>query len=896
MTSAQVRQSFLDFFKSKQHSIVQSSSLMPDSPNLLFTNAGMNQFVPIFLGQTKCPYTPGRAADTQKCIRAGGKHNDLEDVGLDTYHHTFFEMLGNWSFGDYFKREAIDYAWELITEVWKFPKHRLYATVYKPDKSKGDPSDFDQEAWEVWAEKFRAAGLDPEVHIVNGNKKDNFWMMGETGPCGPCTELHVDLTPEGDTKGTLVNGSDARCMEIWNLVFIQFNANPDGTFSPLPARHVDTGMGFERVAGIMQCTKNFKDFSGVISNYESDVFTPLFRRLEELSGKKYSSTLPAAGSIGDTQQEKDDVAFRVIADHIRTLSFAIADGIQPGNSDRNYVLRRILRRAVRYGRTLGLKNGFFHQLVGVLAETMGDVFPEIRTRRTVVADVIRIEEESFNRTLDKGIALFEDEANKLKAGGAISGAIAFRLYDEQGFPLDLTQLMARERGLTVDGAGFEKLMEEQRNRARAAQKKEIITLSDIGSDHPTSFVGYDALATQAKVAQIAKIKDRTAVILDKSPCYAEMGGQVGDAAIITLGGRQWHVTDTQKSGQTWLHFLDGEDAPETGATIEIAVDQARRDAIQRHHTVTHILHWALHEVVSKEASQKGSAVDPTKLTFDFNGAALTPGQLADIEKLVNERILANDAVTGSEVAYASVKGRPDIMQFFGDKYGDSVRVVQVGGKAASLNGWSMELCAGTHVRHTGEIGLFRIVGENAIAAGVRRIEAVAGLASYERAKSEAELLKALASSTNTPITDLAKRLEQIMEQSSALEKKLKVYRDKESSQLADTLAAKASDRAGLKYVIAQVSAETPNDLRDLGAKVAGKVGPTAVVVLAAVFGDKVSLVANCGPDAVKAGKAAGKIVTDACGKLGGKGGGKPDAAMGGGTDVSKVAEALGSVA
>jgi alanyl-tRNA synthetase len=537
-------------------------------------------------------------------------------------------------------------------------------------------------------------------------------------------------------------------------------------------------MGFERVSGIMQCTKNFKDFSGVISNYESDVFTPLFRRLEELSGKKYGSTLPAAGSIGDTQQEKDDVAFRVIADHIRTLSFAIADGIQPGNSDRNYVLRRILRRAVRYGRTLGLKNGFFHQLVGVLADTMGDVFPEIRSRRAVVADVIRIEEESFNRTLDKGIALFEVEAGKLKAGGVISGAIAFRLYDEQGFPLDLTQLMARERGLTVDGAGFEKLMEEQRNRARAAQKKEIITLSDIGSDHPTAFVGYDALATQAKVAQVAKIKDRSAVILDKSPCYAEMGGQVGDSAIITLGGRQWQVTDTQKSGQTWLHFLDGEDAPEAGATIEIAVDQARRDAIQRHHTVTHILHWALHEVVSKEASQKGSAVDPTKLTFDFNGQALTPGQLADIEKLVNERILANDAVTWSEVAYASVKGRPDIMQFFGDKYGDSVRVVQVGGKAASLNGWSMELCAGTHVRHTGEIGLFRIVGENAIAAGVRRIEAVAGLASYDRAKSEAELLKSLAASTNTPVADLAKRLEQIMEQSAALEKKLKVYRDK----------------------------------------------------------------------------------------------------------------------
>jgi alanyl-tRNA synthetase len=896
MTSAQVRQSFLDFFKSKQHSIVQSSSLMPDSPNLLFTNAGMNQFVPIFLGQTKCPYTPGRAADTQKCIRAGGKHNDLEDVGLDTYHHTFFEMLGNWSFGDYFKREAIDFAWELITEVWKFPKHRLYATVYKPDKSKGDPSDFDQEAWDVWAEKFRAAGLDPAIHIVNGNKKDNFWMMGETGPCGPCTELHVDLTPEGDTKGTLVNGSDARCMEIWNLVFIQFNANPDGTFSPLPARHVDTGMGFERVSGIMQCTKNFKDFSGVISNYESDVFSPLFRRLEELSGKKYASTLPAPGSSGANEQEKIDVAFRVIADHIRTLSFAIADGIQPGNTDRNYVLRRILRRAVRYGRTLGLKNGFFHKLVDVLAETMGDIFPEIRTRRAIVAEVIRNEEESFNRTLDKGIALFEDAAAKLPAGGAISGALAFRLYDEQGFPLDLTQLMARERGLTVDGAGFETLMEEQRARARAAQKKEVITLSDIGSEHPTTFVGYDAFAAQAKVAQVAKVKERSVVVLDQTPCYAEMGGQVGDTAVLTAGGRSWRVTDTQKSGQTSLHFLEGDDAPEAGAAIEIVVDQARRDAIQRHHTVTHILHWALHEVVSKEASQKGSAVAPDKLTFDFNGQALTPSQVADIERLVNERILANDGVSWTEVKYSHVKGRPDIMQFFGDKYGEFVRVVQVGGKATGLDGWSMELCAGTHVRHTGEIGLFRITGENAIAAGVRRIEAVAGLAAYDRARSEAELLKALAAASNTPIGDLAKRFEALMEQANTLEKKLKSFRDKEAAVLAESLAGQAADRAGLKYVVSQVSMENPNDLRELGAKVAAKVGPSAVVVLAAVIAGKVSLVANCGPEAVKAGKQAGKIVTDACGKLGGKGGGKPDSAMGGGTDVSKVGEALASVA
>src|SRR5215204_2856997 len=409
MTSSQIRQSFLDFFRSKQHTIVPSSSLMPDSPNLLFTNAGMNQFVPIFLGQVKCPYLPGRAADTQKCIRAGGKHNDLDDVGLDTYHHTFFEMLGNWSFGDYFKKEAIEWAWELVVGIWKFPPQRLYATVYNPDPSKGDPSEFDQEAWNFWAEKFRAAGLDPAVHIVNGNKKDNFWMMGETGPCGPCSEIHVDLTPDGDTRGSLVNKGDARCIEIWNLVFIQFNANPDGTFSPLPARHVDTGMGFERVTSIIQGTKGFSNFANAkISNYETDIFRPIFTKIEELSGKRYTSTLPKAGSTGETEQEKIDVAFRVIADHIRTLSFAIADGIQPGNTDRNYVLRRILRRAVRYGRTLGFHEPFFYKLVGVLAETMGHVFPEIREKQKHVEDVIRVEEESFNKTLDRGIERFNE--------------------------------------------------------------------------------------------------------------------------------------------------------------------------------------------------------------------------------------------------------------------------------------------------------------------------------------------------------------------------------------------------------------------------------------------------------------------------------------------------------
>ena len=431
MTSAEIRQSFLDFFQSKQHTIVPSASLMPDSPNLMFTNAGMNQFVPIFLGERSPDVdkwagaivgdntVPTRAADTQKCIRAGGKHNDLEDVGLDTYHHTFFEMLGNWSFGDYFKKEAIDFAWELITEVWKFPKERMYATIYQPDE--GEPAERDQEAWDLWAEKFRAAGLDPDVHIVNGNKKDNFWMMGETGPCGPCSELHMDLTPTGDTKGALVNKDSAECIEIWNLVFIQFTANPDGTFSPLPSKHIDTGMGFERVASIIQGTKNFTDFSNAkISNYETDIFRPIFDEIEKVSGREYTATLPAAGSTGDTEQEKVDVAFRVIADHIRTLSFAIADGIQPGNTDRNYVLRRILRRAVKYGRTLGLHEPFFYKLVDVLAANMGDVFPEIRTKQQHVKDVLKLEEEAFNRTLDKGIKLFEEEAERLSGSAASS--------------------------------------------------------------------------------------------------------------------------------------------------------------------------------------------------------------------------------------------------------------------------------------------------------------------------------------------------------------------------------------------------------------------------------------------------------------------------------------------
>jgi alanyl-tRNA synthetase len=1014
MTSAQIRQSFLDFFKSKQHTIVPSSSLLPDSPNLLFTNAGMNQFVPIFLGQVQCPYAPPRAADTQKCIRAGGKHNDLEDVGLDTYHHTFFEMLGNWSFGDYFKKEAIDWAWELITEVWKFPKNRLYATVYSPDKSKNDPAAFDQDAWDVWAGHFRAAGLDPAVHIVHGNKKDNFWMMGDTGPCGPCSELHVDLTPTGDTKGQLVNQGDARCIEIWNLVFIQFNANPDGTFSPLPAKHVDTGMGFERVASIIQGTKNFADFQNAkISNYETDIFRPIFDELEKLSGKKYTSTLPKSGSTGDTEQEKIDVAFRVIADHIRTLSFAIADGILPGNTDRNYVLRRILRRAVRYGRTLGFHEPFFYKLVDVLALTMGNVFPEIRAKLESVKSVLKQEEEAFNRTLDRGITIFEatytgrashhalinnlrqkhakwtneipltvtisdiqeltnqaakigsqliilvdgfainilDELKSLlKAaenrdsneviqhldaiakfangfGGAgpdtLPGEIAFELYDTYGFPLDLTELLARERGGNVDVPIFNKFMEEQRARARAAQKKTVIELSQIETKTPTHFLGFDHNHIGADVQEVVSVKDKTVVVLNNSVLYAEMGGQVGDSGeLVSTSNQLWRVLNTQKSGDTWLHFIEGTDAPAVSQHVTVKFDQPRRVAIERHHTVTHLLHWALHKVVSHDAVQKGSSVTPDKLTFDFNSAALTPQQIVDIEKLVNERIHDNADVTWHNFPYAAVKGRADIMQFFGDKYGDEVRVVQIGGAAdvdahgkpfPRLDGYSMELCGGTHVRATGEIGFFKILREGAVAAGVRRIEAVAGCAALkavdalvtEVASLHAELVKAglkpaalVTTPESAPDITVVHAIEQQLrdfQQILADHKAAKVKQERAAQQqnaaaLADDLAATAIAKGPLHFVVAEAGIPS-GVLRDLAVQVGQKIGPGVVVIGSAAEG-KVGVVALCSPEAVAAGHAAGKIVGDLCGKLGGKGGGKPDFAQGGGKDASLLPSVL----
>jgi alanyl-tRNA synthetase len=941
MTSAQIRQSFLEFFREKKHTIVPSSSLLPDAPNLLFTNAGMNQFVPIFLGQQRPPWNPPRVADTQKCIRAGGKHNDLEDVGLDTYHHTFFEMLGNWSFGDYFKKEAIQWAWELVVNRWKLSPQRLYTSVYRPGP--GEPSEFDQEAHDHWAELFREADLDPAIHIVNGGKADNFWMMGDTGPCGPCSELHVDLTPDGDTRGRLVNKDDPRCIEIWNLVFIQFNANPDGSFTPLPQRHVDTGMGFERVTAIIQGTKGFSDFLGTISNYETDIFRPIFDELEKLSGKKYTSTLPGSalvssvvpgvspgtGAARDAQpddrdgratQIQIDVAFRAVADHIRTLSFAIADGVIPSNEGRGYVLRRILRRAVRYGRTLGFHGPFFFKLVYVVAKSMSDVFPEIRAKRQFVRDTILREEESFNKTLDRGIELFEREV--ARSPGSISAGFAFRLYDEQGFPLDLTELMARERGLTVDVAGFEKLMEEQRARARKAQKKQAIAIEENLQVAPTKFLGYDFIEAEAVVETVlpGKAAGELNVVLDQTPCYAEMGGQVGDHGLLHVPGHdrtevgQLRVSDTQKRGNVFVHraTLSQGRAPEPGEAVRVSVDVKRRRAIQGHHTVTHLLHWALHKVVSPDAAQKGSYVGPDKLTFDFSSAALTTQQKRELETLVNEKIAENAPVSWSEIPYAEAQKRSDIQQFFGDKYGDVVRVVQIGGEPNALNGYSMELCGGTHVKSAGEIGTFRIVKEEAIAAGIRRIEAVAGDAARRWARDEAarqqEKFEGLARKKSDVAAlpafpddaETATMLAQIDLRAAHLEKINAEVRDweKQSTKAADAdvqsraaMIAKelAAACAGKDFCVADV----PNsDGKLLGAVIDTlKTNFKGPIFLAGTIDGRVALIASV-PKEMTAKFQAHKLVQETAVLVNGKGGGRPELAQGGGTDPTKIKQAL----
>jgi alanyl-tRNA synthetase len=875
MTSREIRQSFLDFFKSKQHEIVRSAPVIPaEDPTLLFTNAGMNQFKDVFLGTGKRNYK--RAADTQKCIRASGKHNDLEDVGRDTYHHTFFEMLGNWSFGDYYKEEAIGWAWELLTAVWKLPKDRLYATVYHED----------DESFEIWK---NFTDINPD-HIQRHGKKDNFWEMGETGPCGPCTEIHIDLTPD-KSGAKLVNAGSPQVIEIWNLVFIQYNRNAQGELEPLPAKHVDTGMGFERVTAVLQ---------GKTSNYDSDIFKPLFDRLFELTGVAYTASL----------EKESDIALRVIADHIRTLSFAIADGATPSNEGRGYVLRRILRRAVRYARTLGQQNKpLLFQLVSTLAHSMGDVFPELIERQSVIEQVIRAEEENFLQTLDRGIQIFNEVAAKVKAEhqSVIAGSDVFKLYDTYGFPMDLTRLMAQEIGLTIDEAGFEALMKEQKERARKDRKQKMAQ-GDTGdakwvklsSGKDSTFKGYTSLCEKAKIRFAKKTDDKLFLILDKTPFYAESGGQVGDKGIIESGNFILHVADVQKDGERIVHIIDritevgGKqvdvseiDFSMLSKDVAAKVDSVARLHTARNHTATHLLHAALRKVLGDHVQQKGSLVTPERLRFDFSHfEKVSEAQLTEIEAMVNEQIRSAQKVIKHDGVPFDEAKRMGALAFFGDKYGDTVRVLEI-------PSFSIEFCGGTHLENVGQIGLFKIVSESSIASGIRRIEAVTGKFAEDLFRKEFNELQSLKHMLNAQSeAEIPSKIEKLMEERKALEKQLEKLRVEVAASQLDHLLNQAQEIGGAKVLAIEVAAGSPDELRLMGEALRGKM-KSGVALLASVIEGKVSLVATVSDDLIATKKLqAGKLIGDVAKVLQGGGGGKPQLATAGGKDASKLPEAI----
>ncbi len=718
-------------------------------------------------------------------------------------------------------------------------------------------------------------------------------MMGDTGPCGPCSEIHFNLLPSDDEAAgrQLVNSSSPRCIEIWNHVFIQFNANANGTFAPLAAKHVDTGMGFERVAGIYATSKGFTDFTSEPSNYNADLFKPTFDQLAALSGKTYTGTVPTS-HVGLTEQQQTDVAFRVLADHARCVSCAIADGILPGNEGRNYVIRRILRRGVLYGKKLGLRIGDFSSLVGPVVESLGDVFPELKTQRVMLERSIRAEEESFGRTLDKGLSQFETALSLNLTSKVLAGAQAFLLYDTYGFPLDMTQLLAAERGLTVDVAGFESEMDKQRERGRAAQKKDVIVGATEGTAtaEATKFAGYDLTptsVTHAKVVDVVVTPKDTFLAFDQTPFYAEMGGQVGDNGHAIIGGAKVIITDCikDKSGRH-LHKVAVSDqlsAVSVGATATLHVDYHRRRAISRHHSATHLLQWALRKVLGTHVRQSGTHKTPERLRFDFSHfEAVTAAQLLEIEQLVNAKVIDNARVVATDIEYAN---KPeDVLAFFGDKYGKYVRVVDIGG-------YSKELCGGTHVTTTGEIGVIKITAEMAIAAGTRRIEAVAGQPALDFIVHREAALAAVSAHLSAGPVDVAKKLESLLAHQKEIEKQLKVFQQKAAAGIAEELAAHATERDGLKFVTAVVLVDAPEALRSLGSQILAKIGE-GVVTVGAVFEGRASLAVFCSPAAIKAGHQAGKRVAELAAKLDGKGGGKPDFAMGGGKDGAKLAEIL----
>ncbi len=831
MTSRQIRQTFLDFFAARGHRIVPSAPVVPHGdPTLLFTNAGMNQFKDVFLGTGKRDYS--RAADTQKCIRVSGKHNDLEEVGYDTYHHTLFEMLGNWSFGDYFKEEAIGWSWELLTDVLKLPKDRIHATVFRTD----------DESMEIWKKYL------PESHIHRFDEKDNFWEMGDTGPCGPCTEIHFDRTPDL-SGGPLVNSGVPEVIEIWNNVFIQYNRTADGTLEDLPSRHVDTGMGFERLCAVMQQ----KD-----SNYDTDVFQPIIAFTEQLSGRTYRTEL----------DHPDGVAMRVIADHIRTLSFAIADGAHPGNEGRGYVLRRILRRAARYARNLGLTEPVLWKHVAVLCETMGDVFPELNDRRSVIERIIKAEEESFLATLDRGLLRFDAVD---ATSGIVSGADAFELYDTFGFPLDLTQLIARERGLTVDEDGYLACLAEQRARSRAARKSHAIEATKVSIDAVSRFMGYNATETSSAVLHV----EGNAIVLAETPFYVEMGGQVSDTGQIVVGGIPFRVEDVRKHGDAIIHICETDVDASIGDIALAQVDAPRRKDIEREHSVTHLLHESLRRVLGSHVQQAGSLVAPNHLRFDFaHFERIHPDELQAIEDMVNEKIFESIDVHIEEMSIEKARTVPGAKMFFGDKYGDSVRVVFIDDK------FSVEFCGGTHVRNTSEIGLFKIMVESSVASGVRRIEAIAG-------RSIPAWLKELESKREGVNDDMLRQADRIKQ----LEKELASLKTDELKTLIPSIVEKAVTVNGIRIATARVSVSDAEQMKDLGDELRSALKSSGIGLLGAVIDDKVQLVCVVTDDLTKT-YSAGKLIGVVAKELGGGGGGKPHMATAGGKDISKLDNVL----
>ena len=868
---ADIRKSFLDFFVSKGHTVVASSPLVPgNDPTLMFTNSGMVQFKDVFLGTDKRPYN--RAVSVQACLRAGGKHNDLENVGYTARHHTFFEMLGNWSFGDYFKRESLQWAWELLTEVYQLPKERLLATVYEED----------DEAYDIWTKEI---GLPPERVIRIGDNKggryksDNFWMMADTGPCGPCSEIFYDHGPEipGGPPGSPDEDGD-RFIEIWNNVFMQFDMAEDGSVTPLPAPCVDTGMGLERLAAILQ---------HVHSNYEIDLFDALIKAAARETG------------VADL----DNKSLRVIADHIRATAFLVSDGVIPSNEGRGYVQRRIIRRAIRHGYKLGKKTPFFHKLVADLVRLMGDAYPKLREQEQRITEVLKAEEERFFETLANGMEILDSAlAPTVVNGQAVEGAkvlpgdVAFKLHDTYGFPLDLTNDVCRERGVEVDEAGFAAAMEKQKAQARAAGKfKMDKALEYTGAAN--QFTGYEHLAETAKIVAIyvdgtsavaLKQGQNGVVVLDTTPFYAESGGQVGDEGVITSGSARFAVGDTLKiKADVYGHHGTLEEGTlNVGDTVQAQVNTALRAATVRNHSATHLMHKALREVLGSHVQQKGSLVNAERTRFDFaHNAPVTGAQIREIERLVNEEVLANHPTQARLMDIESAQ-KTGAMMLFGEKYGETVRVLDIGS--------SRELCGGTHVQRTGDIGLFKVVAEGGVAAGVRRIEAVTGLNALAYLQQIEGTVNQAAGTLKTAPTELNARIGQALDNARALEKEVAALKGKLASSQGDELVGQAVEVKGLKVLAAALPGADAKTLRDTMDKLKDKL-KTAAIVLAAVDGDKVQLAAGVTADSVGRVKA-GELVNFVAQQVGGKGGGKPDMAMAGGTDAAKLPAALASVA